>query len=83
VSLTLEVDSEIDPKKGAAFIESKKPLLKNWLAIYLASLNLEDIRGDRNLIRIQSQIRDAFNEKLFPDSKPQIKNVLIKEFAIQ
>jgi len=83
VSLTLEVDSEIDPKKGTAFIESKKPLLKNCLAIYLASLTLEDIRGDRNLRRIQSQIRDVFNEKLFPDSKPQIKNVLIKEFAIQ
>ncbi|MHC4739227.1 MAG: flagellar basal body-associated FliL family protein [Planctomycetota bacterium] len=83
VSLTLEVDAEIDPKKGTTFIKSKKPLLKNWLAIYLASLTLEDIRGDRNLIRIQSKIRDAFNEKLFPDSKPQIKNVLIKEFAIQ
>jgi len=83
VSLTLEVNSEIDPKKGTAFIESKKPLLKNWLAIYLASLALEDIRGDRNLRRIQSQIRDAFNEKLFSDSKPQIKNVLFKEFAVQ
>lgn len=83
VSLTLEVDSEIDPKKGITFLESKKPLLKNCLAIYLASLTLEDIRGDRNLRRIQSQIRDVFNEKLFLDSKPQIRNVLIKEFAIQ
>jgi len=83
VSLTLEFDSEIDPKKGITFIESKKPILKNCLAIYLASLTLEDIRGDKNLRRIQSQIRDVFNEKLFPDSEPQIKNVLIKEFAIQ
>lgn len=82
-SLTLEIDSGIDQKKGIAFLESKKPLLKNWLTIYLASLTLEDIRGDSNLKRIQSQIRDAFNEKLFPDSKPQIKYILFKEFAIQ
>ena len=83
VSLTLEINSDIDQKKAIAFFESKKPLLKNWLTIYLASLTLENIRGDSNLKRIQSQIRDAFNEKLFPDSKPQIKYVLFKEFAIQ
>lgn len=82
-SLTLEISSEIDSKKGTAFLEEKKPLLTNWLTIYLASLRLEDIRGDRNLRRIQSQILDAFNEKLFPDAKPQIKHILFKEFAIQ
>ena len=54
-----------------------------WLTVYLASLHLEDIRGDNNLKRIQSQVMDAFNEKLFPDSKPKIKNVLFKEFAVQ
>lgn len=83
LTLTLEISSEVDVKKGTAFIEEKKPLLTNWLTIYLAGLGLEDIRGDRNLKRIQSQIVDAFNEKLFPDAKPQVKRVLFKEFAIQ
>jgi len=83
VALTLEMDSQVDKKKGVAFIEEKKPLLTNWLTIYLAGLSLEDVRGDKNLKRIQSQILDAFNERLFPDSKPQIKRVLLKEFAIQ
>lgn len=83
LSLTLEISSEIDVKKGTAFIEEKRPILTNWLTIYLAGLSLEDIRGDRNLKRIQSQIVDAFNEKLFPDAKPQVKTVLFKEFAIQ
>jgi len=82
-SLTLELSSEVDEKKGTAFIDEKKPILTNWLTVYLASLSLEDIRGDRNLKRIQSQVLDAFNEKLFPDSKPNIKNVLFKEFAVQ
>ncbi len=82
-SLTLEVSIDVDEKEGTAFIDEKKPILTNWLTVYLASLHLEDIRGDSNLKRIQSQVMDAFNEKLFPDSKPKIKNVLFKEFAVQ
>ncbi|MHC4726000.1 MAG: flagellar basal body-associated FliL family protein [Planctomycetota bacterium] len=82
-SLTLEVSSEVDEKEGAAFLDEKQPVLTNWLTVYLASLGLDDIRGDGNLKHIQAQIQDAFNEKLFPDSKPQIKRILFKEFAVQ
>jgi len=82
-TLTLELAGTIDAKKGEVFINEKKPALTNWLTIYLAGQTLEDIRGDRNLRRIQAQILDAFNEKLFPDSKPQIKSILFKEFAVQ
>jgi len=83
LTLTLEIDESVEQKKGVVFIEEKKPLLTNWLTIYLAGLSLEDIRGDRNLKSIQSQVLDAFNEKLFPDSKPRIRRVLFKEFAVQ
>ena len=82
-TLTLEINPELSKKKGDLLLEEKKPILTNWLTIYLAGLTLEDARGDRNLRRIQSQILDAFNEKLFPNAKPQIKRVLFKEFAIQ
>jgi len=83
-AITLEISTEMDKQKYTAFLdEEKKPVLTNWLTIYLASLTLEDIRGDGNLRRIQSQILDAFNEKLFPDARPQIKHILFKEFAIQ
>jgi flagellar basal body-associated protein FliL len=82
-SLTLEVSFEVDQKKGQTFLDEQKPILTNWLTVYLASLGLEDIRGDHNLKRIQSQVLDAFNEKLFPDSTPKIKNILFKEFAVQ
>ncbi|MHC4572529.1 MAG: flagellar basal body-associated FliL family protein [Planctomycetota bacterium] len=83
VAVILVVDPQVDRKKGTAFLDEKKPLLTNYLTIYLASLTLEDIRGDKNLRRIQSQLLDAFNEKLFPDAKPQIKHILFKEFAVQ
>jgi flagellar basal body-associated protein FliL len=82
-AFTLEISSEIDKKKGTKFIEEKKPILINLLTVYLSSLGLEDIRGDKNLRSIQSRVCEAFNESLFPDSKPQIKRVLIKEFPVQ
>ncbi len=82
-TFTLKISSEIDKKKGAAFLNEKKPILINWLTVYLSSLRLDDIRGDKNLKTIQSRVCEAFNEKLFPDSKPQIKQVLIKEFPVQ
>jgi len=83
VTVTLEMGPEVDAAKGAAFLEEKKPLMTNWLTIYLASLNLERTRGEENLKRIQSEILDMFNEKLFADAKSPIKRVLFKEFAIQ
>ena len=82
-SLTLEMSADLGEKKGTTFLDEKKPILINWLTVYLSSLSLEDIRGDKNLKSIQSHVRDAFNEKLFPDSKPQIKQILIKEFPVQ
>lgn len=83
VTIIMELDAQTDKKKGTAFLEEKKPLLTNLLTIYLASLSLEEIRGDKNLKRIQSQLVDNFNEKLFPDAKPQVKRILFKEFAVQ
>jgi len=82
-SLTLEMSNEMDKKKGAAFLDEKKPILVDLLFVYLSSLRLEDVRGDKNLKSIQAHICDAFNEKLFPNSKQQIKRVLIKEFPVQ
>ena len=83
VALTLEISNELDQKKATAFLQANAPLLKNWLTIYLASQTIEDLRGDRNLRRIQLEILDNFNEKLFAGVMPQIKHVLFKEFAIQ
>jgi flagellar basal body-associated protein FliL len=82
-TLTLEISGEVGQKEGTALIKENNPIMKNWLTLHLASLALDDIRGGKNLKRIQSQMLEAFNEKLFPDAKPQIKRVLFKEFAIQ
>jgi flagellar basal body-associated protein FliL len=82
-TLRLKISYELNQKQGAALLDGKKPVLINWLAIYLASLRIEDIRGENNQKRIQLRILDAFNERLFPDAKPQIRKILFKEFVVQ
>ena len=82
-ALTLELSPELIAEKGNSFMDQKKPLMTNLLTIYLAGLNIEATRGDKNLKRIQSDICDTFNERLFPNGKPFIKRILIKEFAVQ
>jgi flagellar basal body-associated protein FliL len=81
--LTLEMSPAITPDKGDAMLAQKKPLLTNLMTIYLAGLSVDATRGDKNLKRIQAELTDTFNEKLFPDSAPLIKGILIKEFAVQ
>jgi len=81
--LILELDPKLDQEKGKELFEEKKPILINWLTIYLSGLTLEDVTGANNLRRIQSHMLDAFNEQLFPDRKPMIKKILLKEFPIQ
>jgi flagellar basal body-associated protein FliL len=83
VTLTLEMTPDASQKETAKIFEEKTPILTNWLTLYLSGLSIEDIRGDKNLKRIQLQILDAFNEELFPNQKPKIKQVLFKEFAVQ
>ncbi len=83
IGLTLEVSSELDQVEAEIFFEAKKPALVSWLNIYLKSLTLDEMADDRDMKRILLDIHDAFNEILFPNAKPKLKRVLIREFNIQ
>jgi flagellar basal body-associated protein FliL len=83
LALTLEISNKFDQKEGTPFLEQKNPRLKHLLTLYLANQTIENIRGEKNLRRIQAEILDSFNQHLFPDSRPQLTRVLFKEFAIQ
>ncbi len=83
VALTLEFGPEFNQEKATDLLEEKVPLLRNWLTIYLASQSIENLRGDKNLRRVQAQILDAFNEKLFGNGRSRVRKILFKEFAIQ
>ena len=83
ISLTLEVSSAMDEKEGKPFLDQKRPLMKHWLTLFLSNQTIEDARGEKNLMRMQTQILETLNTGLFPEGKPRIKSVLFKEFAIQ
>jgi flagellar basal body-associated protein FliL len=90
-TITMEISKELEPitsDDGSELLSnpllmSKKPVLENWLTIYLSGLSISDTQGAKNKMKIQLQILDAFNQELFPDSKPLIKKILLKEFVIQ
>jgi flagellar basal body-associated protein FliL len=82
-AISIEISGELDKIEGEILLKEKAPLLKNWLAVYLAGLSLDETRGEKNLKRIQLRILDSFNEMLFPDSKSHLKTILFKEFAVQ
>jgi flagellar basal body-associated protein FliL len=81
-SIVLAVRGE-NFKAVSELVDKKKPELKSWLTVYLAGCSLEDVRGPKNLNRICREVREAFNEQLWPGGKPQIEKVLLKEFAVQ
>jgi len=83
ITLTLNVTKAWVEEEAKLFLDQKKPLLKHWLTLYLANQTIEDTRGEKNLVRLQANIRDIFNQGLFPNAQPRIKDVLFKEFAIQ
>ena len=68
---------------ASAAVEKKKLELSNWLTVYLAGCSLEEVRGSKNLNRIQREIREAFNDQLWPGGAPLIDHVLFKEFKVQ
>jgi flagellar basal body-associated protein FliL len=81
--LTLEVSSEVDKAKGTQFLDERKPVIANILNIYFAGLTIEDINSDKDMRRIQYELLEIFNDTLYKDSKPLIRQILFREFGLQ
>jgi flagellar protein FliL len=83
VGIALEISSELDKDKSIPYLDEKKPIINDFVTTYVAGLSLERVRGSSNLNRIKKELRDAFNDLLFPDGKPLVQRVYLKEFAVQ
>jgi len=83
VTVVMELSAEMDETKGREFLDGKIIHLRDWLQTYLANLNLEQVKGGHNQSRMKVEIRESFNEELFPDSKPLVQRVMLKDFIIQ
>ncbi len=82
-AITLELTPKMSQEKGEVFLEEKTRILRGFTTTYLANLTLEQVRGSRNLTRLQSELKEHFNELLFPESKPYVTGVIFRDFIIQ
>jgi flagellar basal body-associated protein FliL len=83
LAVFLEMDGSAEQEQCQKFIDSKKPLLNNWMQLYLAGRSLEEVKGDKYLKTMQAQMLEGFNQILFPNGKSLIKGVLFGEINIQ
>ncbi len=82
-TITLQMSDEMDQEQGMVFLDEKALELRDWLTTYIAGLSLERIRGSRNQIKIKREIRDHYNEILFPETKSFVVGIFFKDFAVQ
>ena len=81
VKMLLAVDenrsSEVEDLLGR-----QKPFMKSWLIGYLADQSLKDIERS-GVNRVRREVRDRFNEMLYPDGEERILDVLFDEYVVQ
>lgn len=82
VTLTLALRKE-GADEAIEVIESKMPDLRNWVTVYLADRSIDDLRGAKSLNRILSDIGDSFNDMLWPNQRPRILKMMLKEWVVQ
>lgn len=82
-AVIMEISEEMDEVLGEEFLLKKDVYLIDWLTTYLAGLNLQQVSGSSSQNRIKVEIKENFNEILFPDTKPLINRVMLKGFTIQ
>ena len=83
VAISIEMSPELDSTKSIGYLDERKAVMKDFVTTYVAGLSLEKVKGSSNLNRIKKELRDGFNEQLFPESKPLVQRVFLREFAIQ
>jgi len=82
-AITIELSPKMSQEKGEKFLKDKTRILRGFSTTYLAELTLEQVRGSRNLTRIQNELKEHFNELLFPESKSYVTGVIFRDFIIQ
>jgi flagellar basal body-associated protein FliL len=71
-----------DEKVVNTMLEKNKAEIQDWLLRYLSSLTVSDVLGQKNINRVRRRIGDEMNELLWPQGRPRIVEVLLKEFNV-
>ena len=81
VKLLLAVD-ESRSSEVEDLLTRQKPFLKSWLIGFLADQSLKDVERS-GVNRVRREVRDRFNEMLYPDGEERILDVLFDEYVVQ
>ena len=81
VKILLAVD-ENRSSEVEDLVNRQKPFLKSWLIGYLADQSLKDVERS-GVNRVRREVRDRFNEMLYPDGEERILDVLFDEYVVQ
>lgn len=82
IAIALQV-AKADEVEIKDLLESKQIILRNWLLSMMSDKALDEIRGAAGQNRMRREIRDHFNDVLFPDGVDRIYDVLFEEFNVQ
>jgi flagellar basal body-associated protein FliL len=83
VAVVIELSGEMDQLKGTEYVVSKNLYLRDWLMTHLAGLNLTQVASSSSQNIMKAEIKESFNEILFPDSKPLVSRIMFKDYTIQ
>ncbi len=81
-TIHLGINSEVF-SEASKTIERMMPDLKDWLIVHLSGCRIEDVAGDINKTRLKLRILNAFNDMLWPKSKPLIDKIVFVESTIR
>ena len=83
LKLAVLVDAEKE-KEMTDLMTKKKALVKSKLISHLAGKTLKDVSGTVGVNRLQREVRERFDEALYPDgAESQIREVLLEEDVVQ
>lgn len=82
VKLMVAVD-EPDSHEVTELLAKRKPFLKSWLIGHLHDQSFNDVSRKVNVNRLRREIRDQFNQMLYPNGEEKIAEILFDEFQVQ
>jgi flagellar basal body-associated protein FliL len=82
VRISLVVDAR-DETKVKELVEKEKPFLLTWVLGYLQDRTIDQLHGSAGMHRVQREVRDEFNRRLFPDGPERVRDILLPEYNFQ
>ena len=72
-----------DKDAATTLLEGKMPEVRAVLGSYLSDCTPDNVRGSDNLKRMQREIMERLNDKLWPDQRPLIVDIILEDVAVQ